>query len=264
VTALSDPNSNKEPHPNPEGPEQDQEQPLLVHLVELRSRLLRCVIAVLVLFCGFFAFANEIYSFFIIPITDALPNGSTMLATGTIAPFLTPFKLTFYLAFYLAIPVILHQLWGFISPGLYQKEKRFALPLLISSILLFYSGMAFAYFVVCPILFQFMAGIEIPGVTYMPDISENLGLMLKLFFAFGVAFEMPIATLLLISSGFTTAESLANKRAYIIVGCFVLGMLLTPPDIISQVMLALPMWLLFEVGVLLGKMFVNRENAIQE
>lgn len=231
----------------------DTEQPLLFHLVELRTRLLRCVISVLILFSALFVFTNDIYGFFIIPITDALPSGGTMLATGTIAPFLTPFKLTFYLAFYLAIPIVLHQIWAFISPGLYQKEKRFALPLLISSIILFYAGMAFAYFIVLPILFQFMAGIEIPGVTYMPDISENLSLMLKLFFAFGVAFEMPIATLLLITSGFTTAQNLAEKRAFIIVGCFVLGMLLTPPDIISQVMLAIPMWLLFEVGIFLGK-----------
>ncbi len=238
----------------------DSEQPLVEHLLELRTRLLRCVLVVLVLFCGMFSFAGEIYSYFITPMIAVLPESSTLLATGTIAPFLTPFKLTFYVALYLSVPVLLHQLWGFIAPGLYQSERRFALPLLVSSVVLFYCGMAFAYFLVVPILFQFMAGIEIPGVSYMPDISENLNLMLKLFFAFGVAFEVPIATFLAIMAGLTTPQSLAEKRPYIVVGCFVLGMLLTPPDIISQVLLALPMWLLFEVGLILGKMVAKEEE----
>jgi sec-independent protein translocase protein TatC len=232
----------------------DREQPLLEHLIELRQRLITCVVSVLLVFLVLMIFASSIYSFFITPIISVLPEGSSMLATGTVAPFLTPFKLTFYLSLYVSVPVLLHQLWAFVSPGLYQREKRFAFPLLVASSILFYCGMAFAYFVVLPLLFAFMAGIEIPGVTYMPDISDNLSLMLKLFFAFGVAFEVPVATVLLIRSGVTTADNLARKRPYIIVGCFVVGMLLTPPDVISQVLLAVPMWLLFEVGVWLGRM----------
>jgi sec-independent protein translocase protein TatC len=237
-----------------ENHDEDMEQPLVDHLIELRQRLLYSVFCVLMVFLGLLIFSFDIYGYFIQPIVAVLPEGGTLLATGTISPFLTPFKLTFYVAIYASVPFLLHQAWLFVSPGLYKNEKRVALPLFLGSVVLFYSGIAFAYFVVLPAIFYFMAAIELPGVSYMPDIAENLSLVLKLFFAFGLAFEIPVVTILLIMSGAVSPDSLASKRPYIFVGCFILGMLLTPPDIISQFMLALPMWLLFEAGVFFGRM----------
>lgn len=228
--------------------------PLLSHLIELRQRLLRCVLVVLVLFSAFFYFATDIYAIFMQPMLEALPEHQGFLASGTLSPFMTPFKLTFYLSLFIAMPFLLHQIWGFVSPGLYQKEKRIALPLLIASVLLFYLGVLFAYFFVVPVLFQFMAGISIPGVTYMPDISASLDLMLNLFLGFGIAFEVPIATLLLIITGVSSAESLAKKRSYVVVGCFVVAAILTPPDVMSQVMMAVPMYILFESGLFVGRL----------
>lgn len=242
---------------NPEPP--NQAHSLTEHLIELRARLLKAVFTILVIFLILFSFANQAYQIMAAPLMDALPEGASMIATGVISPFFTPFKLTLYMAFILAIPVILHQIWGFIAPGLYQNEKKIAAPILISSIILFYSGMAFAYFVVFPILFQFLASIPLDGVAYMPDINDNLNLMLKLFFAFGVAFEIPIATILLIISGAVSIDSLKEKRPYVLVGCFIFGMLLTPPDIISQTLLAIPMYILFEVGILFGHL-VTKKN----
>lgn len=228
--------------------------PLLSHLMELRQRLLRCVLVLLVLFSALFSFSTDIYSFFIQPMLVALPEHQGFLASGTLSPFMTPFKLTFYLSLFIAMPFLLHQAWGFVSPGLYQKEKHIALPLLIASVLLFYLGVLFAYFFVVPVLFQFMAGITIPGVTYMPDISASLDLILHLFLGFGFAFEVPIATLLLVITGASSIESLARKRPYVAVGCFVAGAILTPPDVISQTLMALPMYLLFESGLLVGRL----------
>jgi sec-independent protein translocase protein TatC len=230
-----------------------QEQPLVEHLLELRNRILKAFALILVLFAGLYAFSNEIYLWMSAPLNALLPQGGQMIATGVASPFLVPFKLTLVTAFFLAMPFILHQAWAFIAPGLYQHEKRFAVPLLVSSILLFYGGIAFAYYVVLPLVFGFLTAIGPEGVGIMPDIHNILNFVLKLFFAFGLAFEIPIATFLLVVTGMTTTTSLSAKRPYIIIGCFVIGMLITPPDVISQTVLAVPMWLLFEVGLILSK-----------
>jgi sec-independent protein translocase protein TatC len=236
----------------------DQEMPLVSHLTELRTRLLRVVAAVFLLFAGLFYFSQDIYSLVAAPLRAYLPEGATMIATGVASPFLTPFKLTLMVALFLAIPIILHQIWGFIAPGLYKNEKRIAVPLLISSILLFYAGMAFAYFVVFPIMFGFFASVTPEGVAMMTDIGQYLDFVLTLFFAFGVAFEIPIATFLLIWVGIVDVATLRKSRAYVIVGCFAVGMVLTPPDVFSQTLLAVPMWLLFEAGLLCGSLVKRR------
>ncbi len=236
----------------------DREMPLLEHLAELRSRLLRIVLAVLIVFFPLFYVANDLYTFVSKPLRAALPEGSTMIATEVASPFLTPFKLAFVTAFFLAIPYVLHQIWSFVAPGLYRHEKRLAVPLLASSVVLFYAGMAFAYFAVFPVVFAFLIGVAPTDVAIMTDINAYLTFVLKMFFAFGFAFEIPVATLLLVWSGATTVSALRAKRAYVLVGCFVFAMLLTPPDVISQVLLAIPMWLLYEVGILFAK-FVERE-----
>jgi sec-independent protein translocase protein TatC len=238
----------------------DKEQPLIAHLIELRQRVMRIVLFVLVIFAGLFYFANDLYAYLSAPLTALLPEGTSMIATDVTSPFFAPFKLALVLAVFIGIPYILHQIWSFIAPGLYENEKHLAVPLLISSIFLFYAGIAFAYFVVFPLVFGFFTSVGPENVAVMTDISSYLNFVLKLFFAFGVVFEIPIATLLLIWSGATTAESLGQKRAYVIVGCFVVGMLLTPPDIISQSLLALPMWLLFEVGLIMGRIFVRNTD----
>ncbi len=253
-------------------PEQDQEQPLVSHLVELRQRLVHILVVVLVLFLGLFYFASDLYTYLSAPLTALLPEGTSMIATDVTSPFFAPFKLTLVLAIFLAMPAVLHQIWGFIAPGLYKHEKRLAIPLLVSSVLLFYTGIAFAYFVVFPLIFGFFTSVGPENVAVMTDISSYLNFVLKLFFAFGVVFEIPIATLLFIWMGVATPEGLRKKRAYVIVFCFVLGMLLTPPDVISQSLLAVPMWLLFEAGILLGIVFVRkpkdddeeREDAVAE
>lgn len=239
----------------------DKELPLVQHLIELRTRLLHTVIFVLVVFCCLFYFANEIYYIISAPLQNLLPDNTSMIATDVVSPFLTPLKLTFFAAVLLSIPYILYQIWAFIAPGLYKHEKNLAAPLLISSVLLFYTGMAFAYFVVFPLLFGFVTGIGLEGVATMTDIAKYLDFVLQLFFAFGFAFEIPIAVILLIHAGVLTPDSLAAKRPYIIVGCFVIGMLLTPPDIFSQILLAVPMWMLFEVGVFVGRAVYKNKEA---
>ncbi len=231
----------------------DQPLPLVAHLTELRDRLLRALLAVLVVFIGLFPFANTIYGFVSKPLRALLPEGATMIATEVASPFLTPFKLTLVAAIFLAVPYVLYQAWSFIAPGMYRHEKRLAIPLLASSVLLFYAGAAFAYYVVFPLIFAFFTSVGPEDITIMTDINRYLDFVLKLFFAFGLAFEIPIAALLMIWAGVTTPEDLAKKRPYIIVGCFVFGMLLTPPDIISQSLLAVPMWLLFEAGIFFGR-----------
>ncbi len=238
---------------------EEMTQPLVAHLIELRDRILRSLLVVLIIFLPLFYFANDLYIYLSAPLTDLLPAGTTMIATDVTSPFFAPFKLTLVLAIFAAIPFILHQIWSFIAPGLYQHEKRIATPLLISSVLLFYAGVAFAYYVVFPLVLGFFTSTGPETVTVMTDISSYLNFVLKLFFAFGIVFEIPIATLLLLWSGATTIAGLTEKRAYIVVACFVVGMLLTPPDIISQTLLALPMWLLFEVGIILGRIFVKQE-----
>ena len=236
----------------------DSPQPLVTHLVELRDRLLRAVLSVLVVFICLFPFANDIYAVVSEPLRELLPQGSSMIATEVASPFLTPFKLTLVVALFVAIPYVLFQVWAFVAPGMYRKEKRIALPLLASSVLLFYAGAAFAYFVVFPLIFAFFTSVGPSDITVMTDINRYLDFVLKLFFAFGIAFEIPIAAVILILTGVTTPDKLASKRPWIIVGCFVAGMLLTPPDVISQSLLALPMWLLFELGILFGRILHRR------
>ncbi|MEQ9396184.1 twin-arginine translocase subunit TatC [Haliea sp.] len=239
----------------------DQPLPLVAHLTELRDRLLRALLAVLVVFICLFPFANEIYSFVSKPLRALLPEGATMIATEVASPFLTPFKLTLVTAIFIAIPYVLYQIWSFIAPGMYRHEKRLAIPLLASSVLLFYAGAAFAYYVVFPLIFGFFTSVGPADIAMMTDINSYLNFVLKLFFAFGIAFEIPIAAVILIWAGITTPEDLVKKRPYIIVGCFVFGMLLTPPDVISQALLAVPMWILFEFGVFFGRFIQRRDNS---
>ena len=227
------------------------EQPFLSHLVELRQRILRSLLLVVIGFVPIFYFVNEIFDFVSTPLRAQLPGD--MIATHVASPFLTPFKLALYTTIFVTIPFLLHQAWGFISPGLYLREKGFAVPLLVSSTLLFYLGMAFAYFAVFPLVFQFFASVTPTGVQMMTDINHYLDFVLKMFFAFGLAFEIPVATVLLALTGLTSSRSMAQKRPYVIVGCFVIGMLITPPDMISQILLAVPAWLLFEIGILLAR-----------
>jgi sec-independent protein translocase protein TatC len=218
------------------------------------------MIVVLLLFFPIYFYANELYGIVAAPLMAHLPSDGNMIATDVASPFLTPFKLAIFAAIFLGMPILLHQMWSFVSPGLYLHEKKFAMPLLFSSILLFYLGIAFAYFLVFPLVFQFMASITPEGVTMMTDINRYLDFVLKMFFAFGFAFEIPIATVLLAWSGIATADGMAAKRPYVIVGCFIVGMLLTPPDVISQLMLALPTWLLFEIGVVFARVVERRTN----
>ena len=238
-----------------------KEQPFVSHLMELRDRLLRAVAVVAVVFLCLFPFANDIYVMVASPLMAHLPAGTSMIATEVASPFLTPFKLSLVAAIFLSMPFILYQFWAFIAPGLYQHEKRMAIPLVASSTILFYIGMLFAYYVVFPLVFAFLTSTAPEGVTVATDISRYLDFVLTLFFAFGIAFEMPIATIILVWMGITTPESLAQKRPYIIVGVFCVGMFLTPPDVISQTLLALPMWILFELGLFFSRAFVKRREA---
>lgn len=247
----------------PQQTRDEGQMPLVAHLTELRSRLLRIVLIWLVIFLGLFYFANDLYTFISEPLRAYLPEGASMIATDVASPFLTPFKLALICALFLAMPFILHQFWGFIAPGLYKHEKRIALPLLASSIILFYSGMAFAYFVVFPLVFGFFTSVAPEGVTVMTDISAYLDFVMTLFLAFGLSFEIPVATVLLVLAGAVDVAKLKQIRGYVIVGCFVISMLLTPPDVISQTLLAVPMWLLYEVGILFAGVLkpVKREGA---
>lgn len=228
------------------------EMPFLEHLLELRQRLLYSVGAVVLLFFPiYFILGNGLYEFISEPLLANLPGD--MIATDVTATFFAPLKLALFASVFLGMPYVLHQAWAFIAPGLYLKEKRLAMPLLVSSIFLFYFGIAFAHFAVFPLVFAFFASVAPEGVSMMPDITSYLNFVIKLFFAFGLAFEIPIATSLLVWTGFATAESLAHKRPYVVVGCFVVGMLMTPPDVISQIMLALPTWGLYELGIIIAR-----------
>lgn len=232
--------------------------PLVAHLVELRNRLLKAILAILLIFLALYPFANELYAWLSGPLRAYLPEGSSMIATDVAAPFFAPLKLTLVLGTFLAMPVVLYQIWRFMAPGLYRHEKRIAFPLLASSILLFYLGAVFAYYVVFPLVFAFFTSVGPAEVTVMTDMSSYLSFVLKLLFAFGIAFEIPIAIMLMILSGATDTQSLREKRPYVVVGCFVVGMLMTPPDMISQTLLAAPMWLLFEIGLIFGRMVERR------
>jgi len=250
-----------------QSPADEQEQSLMDHLIELRDRLLHMVLAILIAFVSLFAFSEDIFTIAAQPLLGLMPEGTSMIATGVTSPFLVPFKLVLLLSVLLTIPYLLHQIWAFIAPGLYSHEKRLATPLLISSVLLFYCGIAFAYFVIFPILFGFFIGIAPEGVAVMTDIGQYLDFIIAIFLAFGIAFEVPVATFLLIAAGVTSADKLAEKRPYIIIGAFVVGMFLTPPDVISQSLLAVPIWLLFELGLLASRLFLKarvEENVIMQ
>lgn len=239
----------------------DHEQPFISHLIELRTRLLYIVGGILLVFLGLLPFANPIYSALAGPLTRHLPDHGSMIAIDVLSPFLTPIKLTLILAAFLTIPWILYQIWAFVAPGLYQREKQLVLPVLISSTLLFYCGMAFAYFVIMPIFFAFITSTVPEGVAVMTDINHYLDFVITLFFAFGVAFEVPVATVILVLTGVIKLETLTAKRPYIVVGAFVVGMLLTPPDVISQTLLAVPMLLLFEAGIFVSRLLLQRRHA---
>lgn len=237
-----------------------REQTLMEHLIELRDRLLHMVLAILIVFIALFAFSEDIFTIAAQPLLGLMPEGTSMIATGVTSPFLVPFKLVLLLSVLLTIPYLLHQMWAFIAPGLYLHEKRMATPLLISSVILFYCGIAFAYFVIFPILFGFFIGIAPEGVAVMTDIGQYLDFIIAIFLAFGIAFEVPVATFLLIAAGVTSADKLAGKRPYIIIGAFVVGMMLTPPDVISQSLLAIPIWLLFELGLISSRIFLKQKD----
>ncbi|MCI0666419.1 MAG: twin-arginine translocase subunit TatC [Methylococcaceae bacterium] len=234
------------------------EQPLISHLVELRSRILKIIVGVLLVFMGLAPFANQIYAYLAGPLTAHLPPSASMIAIDVASPFFTPFKLALFVAIFISVPLILYQVWAFVAPGLYRHEKKFILPLLLASTLLFYLGIAFAYFVLFPLVFGFLTAAAPEGVEVMTDITSYLDFVLALFFAFGVSFQVPIATILLVWVGLVTPRGLAEKRPYVIVAAFVIGAFLTPPDVISQTLLAVPMWMLFELGLLFSRLFVPR------
>ncbi|MCH8306572.1 MAG: twin-arginine translocase subunit TatC [Proteobacteria bacterium] len=236
-----------------------QEATLLSHLVELRSRLLKIAAAVVFVFVLLLPWSRKIFAIVSEPLRDVLP-GNTMIATAVASPLLTPFKLTFFVALFIAMPIVLYQVWAFVAPGLYKKEKRFAIPLLASSIVLFYLGIAFAYFVVFPLMFNFFTAVAPEGVEVQTDISQFLDFITTIVFAFGIAFEVPIATVLITWTGLTTPEKLGKARPYVFLAAFVAGMFLTPPDIISQTLLAIPVYLLYELGILMSRMFSIREK----
>ncbi len=240
-----------------------QEQGFLSHLIELRNRLMKMMLSVVVLFACLFPFMNEVYTALASPLLRYLP-GSQMIAIDVASPFLIPFKLTLMVCVFLAVPFLLYQIWSFVAPGLYSHEKKLVMPLMVSSTLLFYAGVAFAYFIVFPLVFSFFTSVAPEGVQVSTDIGSYLDFVITLFFAFGIAFEVPVATVLVVAVGFTTPENLVKARPYIFVGAFVVGMFLTPPDVISQVLLAVPMWLLFEVGVVFSRIYKKRIVAAGE
>lgn len=233
----------------------------LSHLLELRNRLLYTVIAVGVVFVALVPFANYLYALIASPLMAALPAGATMIATEVASPFLTPLKFAFVLAFVLAIPYVLYQIWAFVAPGLYRHERQLILPLVVSSTVLFYAGMAFAYFAVFPLVFQFFVSTAPPGVTVMTDIRAYVDFVLTMFLAFGIAFEVPVAVVLLARMGVVNPDSLAKKRPYVVLWVFVIAAILTPPDVFSQIFLAVPTLLLFEVGLFIARRVRPREHA---
>jgi sec-independent protein translocase protein TatC len=226
-------------------------------LLELRDRLLRAFLAVIIVFVPIAFFANEVFTFVAQPLIDQLPKGASLIATSVISPFMTPFKLAFFVALFAAMPFVLYQVWAFVAPGLYRHEKKFALPLLVSSILLFYVGIAFAYFVVFPVMFQFFANTTPAGVTMMTDITSYMDFVLTMFLCFGLAFEVPVVVVLLVLTGLVKVDKLAEIRGYVLIGIFVVAAVLTPPDAISQTIMAVPMYLLYEGGLAMARL-MNR------
>ncbi|MFO7278060.1 MAG: twin-arginine translocase subunit TatC [Pseudomonadota bacterium] len=246
-----------------EEPEKLAEGPLISHLLELRDRLIRALAAVIIVFIPCAIFMNDIFTFVAQPLLAKLPEGGQLIATSVISPFMTPFKMALFAAVFIAMPYVLYQAWAFVAPGLYRHEKRFAVPLLLSSIVLFYCGVAFAYFVVFPVMFQFFASTTPEGVAMMTDISQYMSFVLTMFFVFGIAFEVPIAVVLLVLTDLISVDKLGSNRGFVLIGMFVIAAFLTPPDAISQTIMALPMYLLYETGLFLARMMqkMRRENA---
>ena len=236
---------------------------LISHLVELRQRLLKAVVAIAIVFAPCAWFANDLFTIIATPLIQKMPAGSSMIATSLISPFMAPLKLSLFVALFIAMPYVLYQVWAFVAPGLYKREKRFAIPLVVSSIVLFYAGVAFAYFVVFPLMFAFLTTTAPTGVQVMTDITNYLDFVLLLFFAFGVAFEMPVATVLLAATGMVKIETMTKNRGYVILGIFVIAAILTPPDALSQTAMALPMWLLYEVGIVMSRILLREKLAQQ-
>jgi len=245
-------------------PGDDQELSFLQHLVELRSRLLKACMTIVIVLLVLLPFSRHIYEALASPMLAQMPEGSSMIAIDVASPFLTPFKMTMLISIMISIPMVLYQLWAFVAPALFKHEKKLARPLLLSSVFLFYAGCAFAYFVVFPLVFGFMNRVAPEGVAVMTDISKYLSFVMTLFLAFGITFEVPIATIILVATGVTTTAKLGSWRPYIIVGAFAIGMILTPPDVISQTLLALPMWLLFEVGIVMSRILVKDQGPVED
>ncbi len=249
-----------------EEPEKLAEGTLISHLLELRDRLIRALVSVFVVFIPLAFFANDIFTFVAQPLIDKLPEGSSLIATSVVSPFMTPFKLSLYAAIFVAMPYILYQAWAFVAPGLYRHEKRFAIPLLLSSIVLFYVGVAFAYAFVFPVMFGFFASTTPEGVAMMTDITSYLDFVMLMFLAFGVAFEVPVAVVLLAATGLISLERLKSSRGYVLIGIFVVAAFLTPPDPISQSIMAIPMYLLYEGGIVMARVLarIRRDAAERE
>jgi len=227
---------------------------LMSHLLELRDRLLKAMLGLVVAFIPCAIYANELFTIIARPLIEKLPKGTSLIATNVVSPFMTPFKVAFYVGLFVAMPIVIYQIWAFVAPGLYKREKRFAVPLLVSSVLLFYAGAVFAYFAVFPVMFSYLVGTAPEGVSYMPDMAAYLDFVLTLFFAFGIAFEMPVAVVLLVITGLVNVDSLGKNRGYVIIGIFVVAAFLTPPDAISQTIMAAPMYLLYETGLLMARL----------
>jgi sec-independent protein translocase protein TatC len=236
---------------------------LISHLIELRQRLLKAVVAVFLCFIPCAIFSDKLFTLVALPLIKKMPEGTSMIATSLISPFMAPLKLALFVALFIAMPYVLFQVWAFVAPGLYKREKRFAIPLMVSSILLFYAGVAFAYFVVFPLMFSFLTTTAPAGVQVMTDITNYLDFVLLLFFAFGIAFEMPVATVLLAATGLVRVETMAKNRGYVLLGIFVIAAFLTPPDALSQTAMAVPMWLLYEVGIILSRLLLRERLAQQ-
>jgi sec-independent protein translocase protein TatC len=236
---------------------------LISHLLELRDRLIRALIAVAIVFLPCAYYQNEIFTYVSEPLLQKLPKGATLIATSVMSPFVAPFKLSFFVALFIAIPYVLYQIWAFVAPGLYKHEKRFALPLILTSIILFYIGVAFAYFFVFPVMFQFFATTTPKGVAMMTDISSYLDFVLTMFFAFGVAFEVPIAVVLLVITGIVSLEKLKSARGYVLIAIFIIAAILTPPDAVSQCIMAVPMYLLFEGGIVMARVLSRMRREAQ-
>lgn len=231
---------------------------LISHLIELRSRLMRAVIAVFIVFIPCAMYSEKLFTFVALPLIEKMPQGTSMIATSIVAPFMAPLKLALLAAVFLAMPFVLYQAWAFVAPGLYRHEKRFAVPLVISSIVLFYAGVAFAYFVVFPLMFAFLTSAAPQGVQVMTDITNYLDFVLLLFFAFGIAFEIPIATVLLAATGMMKVEAMTKNRGYVILGIFIVAAFLTPPDAVSQCFMAVPMYLLYELGIIMSRLLLKK------